>query len=267
MENRKQHARFHWTEQSIQALISCTQKQESIESIANLFNCSVQVIKRKQLKLGLRPTQTIHTWDQAELEQLRHLYANTDNKLLAKKFQRSIGSIWKIAHRLGLYKSPEFRSSSAKELLTKIGSQHLFQPGHVPYNKGKHRPTVGRMAETQFKKGQQAPNLLPLGSTRYSKGGYLLRKVHDTGNNSYDWACEHILLWESRNGPVPLGHIICFKDGDKTKIIIDNLELISRADLIQRNSIHNLPKELVSIINLNGMLKRLMRELNEKQTQ
>ena len=267
MENRQQHARYYWTEESVQYLISCTQKQKSIESIACHLGCSKQAIQRKKSKLGLCSTKTVCRWSQDKIEQLRHLYANTDNKLLAEQFQCSIRSIWKIAHRLKLYKSQEFRSFSAKERLIIIGSSHLFPPGHIPYNKGKHRPTVGRMAETQFKKGQRAPNRLPIGSTRYSKGGYLLRKVCDTGDYSHDWVGEHILLWEKHHGPLPPGHTVCFKDGDNSNIIIDNLESITHADLMQRNSIHNLPQELVSVITLNGMLKRRVRELNEKQSQ
>jgi hypothetical protein len=260
-------ARVNWTEKSIQTLIFCTQKQESAESIANLLGCHVRTVQKKQTQLGLRSNQAHRIWAQAELEQLRHLYANTDNKLLAKQFQCSPICLQHIAHRLGLHKSHELLSVLSKEKLIKFGSQHTFQPGHVPYNKGIRHPgyAVGHMAETQFKKGQCSPNWLPIGSIRYSKDGYQERKAYDTGYPPHNWVGEHILLWEKHHGPVPPSHAVCFKDGNKTNITIDNLELVSRADLMRRNAIHNLPKELVDVIMLNGALKRRVRELNEKQ--
>lgn len=42
-------------------------------------------------------------------------------------------------------------------------------------------------------------------------------------------------IWEKANGPVPKGHVLILKDGDPLNLKLDNLELITRAELIARN--------------------------------
>lgn len=45
----------------------------------------------------------------------------------------------------------------------------------------------------------------------------------------------HIIEWENHFGPVPKGHIIHHKDGNKLNWDIDNLELLSRRDHIYKH--------------------------------
>ncbi|MEG7227362.1 HNH endonuclease signature motif containing protein, partial [Pseudomonas aeruginosa] len=101
---------------------------------------------------------------------------------------------------------------------------------------------------TRFKKGQKPHTWLPVGSTRISADGYLQRKISDTGYPPRDWKGIHILLWEEHFGPIPTGHCVCFKDNNKQNVVIDNLELITRAERMRRNSIHRYPPELKSAI-------------------
>ncbi len=121
------------------------------------------------------------------------------------------------------------------------------------------------MTETQFKPGNKPHTWKPIGSTRYSKEGYLQRKVSDTGYPPRDWVGEHILMWQRAHGPVSPGFAVCFRDGDKAHLTLDNFELISRRGLMRRNTIHNYPPELVDVIRLNGALKRRLGRLNEEQ--
>ena len=122
------------------------------------------------------------------------------------------------------------------------------------------------MSDTQFKLGNRPHTWKPIGSTRYSKDGYLQRKISDTGYPPRDWIGEHVLMWQAAFGPVPPGHAVCFKDGDKTHLALDNFELLSRGELMLRNTIHKLPPVLTDVIRLNGALKRRLRQLDEKQT-
>lgn len=46
---------------------------------------------------------------------------------------------------------------------------------------------------------------------------------------------KHRLLWEAENGPVPKGHKLIFADGDKTNISLDNLLLITDAQMARLN--------------------------------
>jgi len=105
-----------------------------------------------------------------------------------------------------------------------------FRKGHVPANKGTHPPTVGRMAETQFKKGQVSQNHLPVGSVRVrrsykGKKPYVWEKVAEPNK----WRMKHVLEWERHNGPVPKGKIVVFADGDTLNTDISNLLLVSRS--------------------------------------
>ncbi|BBI51055.1 hypothetical protein HORIV_34760 [Vreelandella olivaria] len=47
-----------------------------------------------------------------------------------------------------------------------------------------------------------------------------------------------------------------FRDGDKRNFAPANLELISRAELMRRNSYLNLPEPLPQIVQLRGALNR-----------
>jgi hypothetical protein len=68
--------------------------------------------------------------------------------------------------------------------------------------------------------------------------------------------------WQQHNGPVPQGKIVCFKDHNTLNCSIENLMLLSRAENMQRNTIHRYPDELKSTIRLVSKLKR---KINEKQ--
>lgn len=43
------------------------------------------------------------------------------------------------------------------------------------------------------------------------------------------------MLWEAANGPVPPGHALIFADGNKQNITLENLILVTRAQLARLN--------------------------------
>lgn len=209
-------------------------------------------------------------WTPAELDFVRRLYADASTKQLAIALRRTPSSVYEAANKMGVHKSEAYLASPCACRLRRgdnVGAACRFSKGHTPYNKGQRRPgwAPGRMAETQFKKGNHPQTWRPIGSTRFSKEGYLQRKVTDTGYAPRDWRAEHNLLWESVHGPIPAGHVVIFKDGDKARIVLENLELISRAELMNRNTIHRLPNELVDVIRLKGVLKRRIRTITERR--
>ncbi|MBF8176947.1 HNH endonuclease [Herminiimonas contaminans] len=178
-----------------------------------------------------------------------------------------------MATKLQLKKSEEFLQSADSgriKNLTSIGAQYRFPKGHQPANKGKKMPgfAPGRMAETQYAKGNVPPNYLPLGSERYSKEGYLQRKMTDTGYPPKDWVPVHWLLWIQHNGPIPSGHRVCFKDRNKKNIVIENLELLSVAEMMKRNSRHNYPAEINEVIYARASLTRhINKRLKNERTE
>lgn len=199
---------------------------------------------------------------------IRRDYPSTATATIARRLKRSICSTYNRAWSLGLHKSVAYLASPEACRLRRgddIGASHRFPKGHVPANKGLRRTgwAPGRMRETQFKKGERqgvAVRLYkPIGTERISKDGYRQRKVNDDLPLQRRWRAVHVILWEATHGPLQPGHAIVFRNGDKADIRLDNLECITRAQLMARNTVHNLPKELASTVQLLGALTRQIR--------
>ena len=212
-------------------------------------------------------------WLKKHDAELRRLYPHQSTAKVAARIGRSLPSVYNRARILDLRKSAAYLESPDACRLRRDdnpGIRFRFPKGHVPANKGLRRPGYsvgrGRMQETQFKKGQ-ATKWHPVGSTRLVDG-YLYRKVSDIRNVTWtrNWKQEHVLLWEAEHGPLPKGHALAFKNGDRRDIRLDNLECISRSELMRRNTVHNLPAPLAQTIQLLGALKRrINRRAREEQ--
>lgn len=108
-----------------------------------------------------------------------------------------------------------------------------FKKGHIPANKGTHPPTVGRMAETQFKKGGLPPNTKPVGYERITRDGYIevkikMRPSHPSCNDNFK--LKHRLVWEEAHGPIPEGCNIIFLDGNRQNCDLENLAIVTKAE-------------------------------------
>jgi hypothetical protein len=220
-------------------------------------------------------------WSEAELQSVRELYANTPTKDIAIKLGRPLSAVYRAADRLGLHKSEEYLASPHACRLRRgdnVGAAYRFKPGQAPPNKGLRRPgyAPGKMADTQFKPGVRtgiaAKNWCPIGTIRTDDEGYLRIKVREGRKgeaygfgNTKIWPLLNRHVWEQHKGPIPPGHAVVFKDGDRTNTDIDNLELISRRDLMLRNSSQRWGKEMFEVIQLRGALNRKLRSLSEKQ--
>lgn len=213
-------------------------------------------------------------WMADEIAILQQRYPDEPGVVLAREFNCSVVVVYRKAKSLGLRKSAAFLSSHQSGRLqagSQIGINGRFKPGIVPANKGLRRPgyAPGRMAQTQFKKGQRGNNFLAVGSERINSDGYLDRKVSATGYPPTDWKGVHRLVWEAANGPVPPNHAVVFRPGRSStvaaKITLDALELVTRRELMRRNSYHTrYPKEIGLVIQARGQLVRRINKLTEK---
>jgi hypothetical protein len=185
-----------------------------------------------------------------------------------------VPSLHNQVHKLGLEKSPE-----VSRMLGSIYAQHpnsiaaRFKPGLVPANKGLRRPgyAPGRMRETQFKKGRpahEARNYVPIGTEKFDvKRKVIVRKITDDPSifPAMRWRPVHVLVWIAANGPIPAGSICIFKPGMKTlvssEITVDKLEVVTCAENMRRNTVHNLPAPLPELVLLRG---RLNRKINKR---
>ncbi len=220
-------------------------------------------------------------WTEREKEVVRQLYSDTSTKEIAALLGRSLRMVYQAAQKLGLYKSEAYLASPEACRLRRgdqVGKAHRFKPGQVPPNKGLRRPgwAPGRMRETQFKKGVRtgvaAKLWCPVGTIRTDAEGFLRIKVREwtkgeaTGfGNTKIWPLLNRHVWEQQHGPIPPGHAVVFKDGDRANCDIANLECISRRDLMLRNSSQRWGKEVFELIQLRGALNRKIRRLSEKQ--
>ena len=207
-------------------------------------------------------------WNAVDDVLLLARYPHEPTRTTARALRRSVAAVYGRAFQLGLSKSAAYLASPAACRLRRgdhPGAAFQFRKGHVPANKGLRRPGwgPGRMKETQFRKGERSGVAVrlykPIGTERIVDG-YLERKTNDNLPLQARWRAVHPLLWEAANGPVPKGHAIAFRNGDKRDIRLDNLQCVSRRELMARNSLHNnLPKPLVETIQLLGALNRQIR--------
>ena len=199
-------------------------------------------------------------WTAEQEAILRARYPHEKTERLVEALGHSISSIYQRAANLGLRKTPEFLASPhARRLDGKIGAAGRFKKGHQAWNAGMKGLQIGGVS-TQFKPGHRGGKAVelyqPIGAERISKDGYLQRKINDDMPLQKRWRGVHILVWEAATGPLPEGHAVSFRDGNKQNTALDNLELVTRAELMTRNSIHNLPEELKDVIRLNGVIRR-----------
>ena len=271
-----------WTALDDQVLRALHSQGHGVTYIAVFMVSGKAMIHRKARALGLTFDDR-HRWTPAELEMLRARYPDGVTADLARDLGVSVGKVHQRAKKLGLYKSEAYHASDKTTRIQRgrtdprfVATQ--FKKGLVPANKGLRRPgwSSGRMAETQFKKGRPAcesRNYVPIGTEKVDvKRKVLVRKITDDPSLApvMRWRPVHVMVWEVANGPVPPGHIVIFKRGQKTfvasEITIDRLELVSLAENMRRNSFRtNYPPEFGQLIQLKGALNRKINRLTREQ--
>lgn len=210
-------------------------------------------------------------WTPDEDAELRRLYPHYPTALIAPEFGRPVGSLYRRAAALGLRKSEECQSQERARTAARLqvaGARHRFVPGQQPHNKGRRMSAATRdkVARTMFKPGRpasEARNYLPIGTERVTPDGYVERKLTNDPSLApvRRWRAVHLLLWEAENGPLPDGHAVVFRNGNKRDIRLDNLELISRSELMRRNSVHNYPEPIKRVLRAKA---RLTRAINDR---
>lgn len=254
----------------------------SLPRLAFLLKRTQSAVKARAGVLGLTKGTRRH-WTPAQDRVLRRRYPKDPTAEIARDLGFTLTRVYQRAHRLGLEK-PEGWSAEVTRKRWKEGRHEnsrsaFFPKGHVPANKGKRSPGVapGRMAETQFKKGQMhgaaQHNYVPIGTEKYDpKRKVTMRKFTDDPAlfPVSRWRPVHVMVWEAANGKVPPGHIVIFRPGMKTLdsalITIDRIELVTLAENMRRNTIHRYPETIKDAMRLVGRVNRQVRKLDrEKQ--
>lgn len=145
-----------------------------------------------------------------------------------------------LAEKVNAVFGSAFSADQIKSLCTRkkwiTGRTGCFAKGSKPWNtgtKGICKPNSGN-----FKKGQITWNKKPLGYERIcSQDGYVLIKTAEP--NVFD--LKHRVIWEKAHGPIPADQVIAFKNQDKTDCRLENLMLMSRAEMVRYSqSFHKL---------------------------
>lgn len=109
------------------------------------------------------------------------------------------------------------------------GRTGRFAKGQAAWNKGKRG--IHLSPHSEFQKGHMPQTYRPVGSERLSKDGYPEVKVADPKT----WKAKHRIIWEKAYGSIPRGHVVIFADGNPMNASLDNLMLVSRAELLVAN--------------------------------
>lgn len=217
------------TAKELAAMVSERFGIEMTESKMKSYKCNYK------LKSGT-PTvrqkgQTTSLFSQAVIDFIKTNYKGTGHQKMAELVNEKFGTD---------YSKEQIKSFYSRHKLNS-GLTGRYEKGHVPANKGTHPPSVGRMSETQFKKGHLPPTTKPIGYERISRDGYVEVKIRMRPSSSDcndNFVPKHRLIWEQINGPIPKGYNVIFKDGNKRNFAPENLALVSDAELAYLTAAH-----------------------------
>lgn len=144
----------------------------------------------------------------------------------------------------------KFRTNRAADAIKRIclkkgwltGRTGRFEKGNVSATKGMKGFKGANV--TSFKKGNRPHNSLPVGTEIIDSDGYIKIKLAEPNT----WKFKHRRIWEAEHGEIPNGMTVILKDSDRLNCTPENLELVSRQELLYLNQhgYKELPEELKS---------------------
>ena len=158
-----------------------------------------------------------------EHEDFLRKYETTPRKELAKLFNTKFKT--EVSHK------------ALGQKCIKIGlvcpNNGCFKKGSIPANKGKKG--IMKANKTSFSLGNRPLNTRKVGSvsTRSDKNGSLY--MHIKIAEPRKWQMLHVYIWENKYGKIPKGYCVIFKDKNTLNPSLDNLMLVSRAELVRLN--------------------------------
>lgn len=191
----------------------------------NVTESAIRTLKVKN-KILSNVSRSRMEYTQEQLDYLKKLSKKgLFNSEITKKFNE----------RFGTNKTESAIKNIRQKHKLKTSARNYWPKGHIPWNKGMKGLNIGSQ-ETQFKKGNIPANRVPVGTERIAKDGYIEIKIQD-GKLNDNWKAKHVYIWEKHNGPVPEGHCVIFGDGNNRNFDINNLILVSRAQLLKLNQL------------------------------
>lgn len=191
---------------------------------------------------------------------IRDDYLKLPVKRLADEMNCSFGRIMRFLKNNNL--------EIPRDIIEKRVLDSRKKKGEIPFNKGKKQvdymslSAIEKSKKTRFKKGNKPHNTNSIGN------GAVVGRKDKTGNiymyirlKLSLWVLYHRYVWEEVHGKIPDKHVLVFKDGDSTNCNIENLELITMAENMYRNSKYNYPKEIIPSQVLTNQLENKLKKI------
>ena len=154
-------------------------------------------------------------------EYIHQHYKGTSYVTMAAQLKEVFGRDYTPGQIMGYYKNHKLNS----------GLTGRFEKGHVPPNKGRKGYSAPGAEKGWFQKGNQPWDTVPVGTVVTKGDGYLWKKIADQpGNWRHNWRQLHLIMWEEAHGPIPKGHLVIFKDGNRQNCVLENMALITQAE-------------------------------------
>ena len=168
---------------------------------------------------GVKNKKPQHRWTDEEKEYLASIVKGKTYKelleLMNEKFDYEFSS--------------QQIESALRRYNLKTGNTGQFKKYQEPWNKGL-KGYIGAN-KTSFKKGTIPPNYKPVGTERFAKDGYIEVKVKDPNV----WELKHRYIYKKHYGEIPNGYNVIFADKNISNFDIDNLILVSKAEMLILN--------------------------------
>jgi len=188
-----------------------------------------------------------------EDQYLRDNYLTTPSCAMSRVLGRCKSSARQRLNVLGLI--------VPRESVEEFKKYSHFKKGVPASNKGLKQSqymstaAIEKVSHTWFKVGKNPHNTKSDGEITMrldkTKKRYQFIRVSEA-----NWIPLHRHNWMQVHGAIPKALKLAFKDGDTLNCSIDNLELVTAAELMKRNSFHNYPKPLALMVQLRGALNR-----------
>ena len=186
---------------------------------------------------------------------IKERYPFEPTKKIADDLNLTESQVYNRAFAMRIKKDPVYLRSTQFPPGYLGGKATQFKKGQIPPNKGQKmsKEVYEKVSATMFKKGSVPSNTQPTGT---------INKRKDTNGKFYsyikvanqNWQLLNRYLWEQNFGKIPPGMIVTFKDNNEDNFEISNLELISKKENMQRNTMHQYPLEIKQILILKNKL-------------
>lgn len=246
----------------------------SASDMAAVINMSDTYIRNRMKAMNISVPAHVTTMFKSKKASLQTSFTPQDDQYLrrhylelpVKKMARIMGkSHYSVFNRMKILKLkvPVEISLSRKR-------ENQFKKGNVPANKGK--PITEWMApekqknfiKNQFKKGNEPHNTL--------EDGVLRERIDTTTGKPYlyirvskgNWQLLQREVYRKKIGPLSKNDIVTFKNGNTLDCSPENLEKISKAENMRRNSIHKYGPEIAKSQFLIKKIERTIKSKNHE---